>query len=166
MRSHIWTCDEYHRTLVQKATSHSPGSRCFCVIHWGYDIPDCIPQLERYRRVSTNRHLSIPFDWNFAQVRMDDENHRVHLAFRAGNCEFGMRFPYHICPPAPAVIYKKADNETQTAPGLRLWRPIQSTTIQVTSLLGVHRIRLRSLPRSLHRSVRILSVAPRRNTQP
>jgi len=36
---------------------------------------------------------------------MDDENHRVHFAFRAGNYEFGMQFPSHICP--PTVINRK-----------------------------------------------------------
>lgn len=36
---------------------------------------------------------------------MDDENHRAHYTFHAGNCEFGMQFPSHICP--PTVINRK-----------------------------------------------------------
>ena len=67
MRSHIWTRDEYHRTLVQKATSDSLGGCCFYVIHWGDGVPDYIPQLERYRRVSMNYQLSFPLI-EFAQV--------------------------------------------------------------------------------------------------
>jgi len=46
-----------------------------------------------------------------------------------------------------------ADDETQTAPGGRLRRPIQFTAVQVASLLDILLIRLRGLPRSLYRSV-------------
>lgn len=116
MRSHIWTCDEHHRTLVQKTTSYSPGSCCFYGIFWGDGIPDYIPQLERYCRVSMNCYLSGPIPLTeYAQVQMDDENHRAHFIFRAGSCEFGMQCPSHRCP--PTVINSKQTMRRRLPPG-------------------------------------------------
>jgi hypothetical protein len=57
MWSHIWTCDECHRSLVQKETLYGTWDQCFCFLDWRHGVPCSIPQLARRSRVRTAREF-------------------------------------------------------------------------------------------------------------
>ena len=51
MWSCIWTCDECHRSLVQKETRYSTWDQCICFLDWRHGIPHSVPQFARRSRV-------------------------------------------------------------------------------------------------------------------